>query len=207
MTKRKVQADETKRRIQEEARKLILEKGVDKFTMKDVAKAAGVAVGTVYLYYPSKADIQVAFEDDDYMEQFHSIISDPELTYGQKLYKYNEFWYLNGEKMGAAFLRGWYRFALDKENYTSKDDRWESRIEREIKVSEEMLQAGVDAGELNEDTPVEELAEILTIARQGSSMYWAITDGKVSRERLAKEYCRYILEPALKKYGLHSPVE
>ena len=208
MTKREIQADKTKKRIQEEARKLILEKGIDKFTMKDIAKAADVAVGTVYLYYSSKADIQVAFEDEAYLDNFREIMNDSSLTYGQKLYKYNKFWYINGEEMGAAFLRGWYRFSLDKENYANESDgHLESRIEREIKVSEEMLQYGIDSGELDKETPTKELAEILTVSRQGTSMYWALMDGNVSRKHILNEYLYHVLEPALKRYGLKSAIE
>lgn len=205
MTKREIQADNTKKKLREVAQDLILEKGMDKFTMKDLAVAAGVSVGAVYLYYPSKAELQKEFEDFAYDDILEQILNDPDFTFGQKLYYYNIFWYENGEKMGAPFLRGWYRFTLDIEK-RRKEGAKELRIAHEIESEKRLLRAGIESGELNADTPVDELAEILICTRQGSSMYWALTDGAVPRRRLAEEYLYCVLEPALQKYGLKSAI-
>lgn len=205
MTKREMQADHTKKKLREVAQKLILEKGMDRFTMKDLAAAAGVSVGTVYLYYPSKVELQKEFEDLAYDDILEQILSDPNYTFGQKVYYYTVFWYENGEKMGAPFLRGWYRFTLDIEK-RRKEGTKELRIEHEIEAEKRLLQVGIEAGELNANTPVDELAEILICTRQGSSMYWALTDGAIPRRRLAEEYLYCVLEPALQKYGLKSAI-
>lgn len=57
-----------KKKITEKRRKEILKAGLEIFTQKgyaaatipEIAKAAGVAAGTIYLYYPSKRDLFVA---------------------------------------------------------------------------------------------------------------------------------------------------
>src|SRR6266705_1661424 len=46
--------------ILEAARKFFAEKGFHEATVDDIAEAAGVAKGTVYLYYESKRDIYFA---------------------------------------------------------------------------------------------------------------------------------------------------
>jgi len=46
--------------ILEAARKVFAKKGFDQATVDDIANAAGVAKGTVYLYYQSKRDIYFA---------------------------------------------------------------------------------------------------------------------------------------------------
>ena len=46
--------------ILEAARKVFAEKGFHEATMDDIAEAAGVAKGTVYLYYESKRDVYFA---------------------------------------------------------------------------------------------------------------------------------------------------
>jgi AcrR family transcriptional regulator len=60
--------EERKEQITEYRRKQILEAALDVFsqkgygeaTMPDIAKEAGVAVGTIYLYFPSKRDLLVS---------------------------------------------------------------------------------------------------------------------------------------------------
>jgi len=42
------------------AREVFVERGFDGTTIADIARVAGVAAGTVYLYFPSKADIFAA---------------------------------------------------------------------------------------------------------------------------------------------------
>ncbi len=46
-----------KNRIMEEAKKLFAEKGYHPVTVEEVAEACGVAKGTLYLYFKSKADL------------------------------------------------------------------------------------------------------------------------------------------------------
>jgi len=53
--------------ILESAIALLMEKGIEKFTMDRVSKRAGVAKGTVYLYYTNKQALLDAILDYDYL--------------------------------------------------------------------------------------------------------------------------------------------
>ena len=55
-------------RLLEEARRQIEESGFGALTIRSVAKACGVSVGTVYNYYPSKEALVASFMLDDWME-------------------------------------------------------------------------------------------------------------------------------------------
>ena len=55
-------------RLLEEARKQILESGYSKLTIRSVATACGIGVGTVYHYYPSKDALIAAFMLEDWKE-------------------------------------------------------------------------------------------------------------------------------------------
>jgi AcrR family transcriptional regulator len=46
-------------RVLESTRELVLDHGIRKLTVAEIAKAAGVGKGTVYLYWPSKEDLIV----------------------------------------------------------------------------------------------------------------------------------------------------
>lgn len=56
-----VKAEETRRRILEAALDLFREKGFEQTTMRDVAAAAGVAIGGAYYYFRSKQDLVLDF--------------------------------------------------------------------------------------------------------------------------------------------------
>ena len=56
-TRQQVIADFRTADILEAARSIFASRGYSEATVEDIAQAAGVAKGTVYLYYPSKADV------------------------------------------------------------------------------------------------------------------------------------------------------
>jgi AcrR family transcriptional regulator len=57
-------ADERRREILDAATRLFAERGFETTTVQAIAGEAGVAAGTVYLYFPSKDAILAALQDD-----------------------------------------------------------------------------------------------------------------------------------------------
>ncbi len=57
-------SDETRRRILQAALQIFRERGLDAATMREVAAAAGVAVGAAYYYFPAKDAIVLAFYEE-----------------------------------------------------------------------------------------------------------------------------------------------
>ncbi|MGN6161263.1 MAG: TetR/AcrR family transcriptional regulator, partial [Marmoricola sp.] len=58
--------------IRESARRLLRERGYVGLTMRQVASGAGIALGSVYLYYPSKEDLFASL----YIERLEQIIEE-----------------------------------------------------------------------------------------------------------------------------------
>lgn len=56
--------EERRREILEAALDLFATRGFDETTVQDIASAAGVAIGTVYLYFPSKEHVLLGLYDD-----------------------------------------------------------------------------------------------------------------------------------------------
>ncbi len=56
-TKRDILLEFRHAEILEAARKVFAERGYSSASVEDIARAAGIAKGTLYLYYPSKSDI------------------------------------------------------------------------------------------------------------------------------------------------------
>ncbi len=57
MTDQSVKSSDKRKKIMDAARNLFYEKGFYRTTVDDIAKAAGVAKGTVYLYFGSKVEL------------------------------------------------------------------------------------------------------------------------------------------------------
>lgn len=55
-------------RLQEEARKQITESGYESMTIRSVAAACGIGVGTVYHYYPSRNALIASFMLEDWKQ-------------------------------------------------------------------------------------------------------------------------------------------
>jgi AcrR family transcriptional regulator len=64
-TKPETKADATRQRLLETALELFQDKGVDATTMRDIAKAAGLAVGAACYYWPSKEALMFAFYEQN----------------------------------------------------------------------------------------------------------------------------------------------
>jgi AcrR family transcriptional regulator len=70
--------EEMRKAIIEAARKLFLEEGYEKTSMRAIADAIEYSPGTIYLYFKDKDDIIFALHNDSFstlMHYFHSIIS------------------------------------------------------------------------------------------------------------------------------------
>ncbi len=57
MNSRAIQAQKTKEKIYKVSIKLFISKGIDNVSIQDIAKSAGVSVGSFYNYYQSKLDV------------------------------------------------------------------------------------------------------------------------------------------------------
>ena len=73
-TKRALQAQRTKENIYRCGVKLFREYGFEAVTVEQLAKAAGVGIGTFYHYYPSKMALytKLFIHAEDYFEEFET---------------------------------------------------------------------------------------------------------------------------------------
>lgn len=66
--KAETKSEATRQLLLETALELFQEKGVDATTMRDIAKAAGLALGAAYYYWPSKEALMFAFYEQNQAE-------------------------------------------------------------------------------------------------------------------------------------------
>ncbi|MBL0388242.1 TetR/AcrR family transcriptional regulator [Tumebacillus sp. ITR2] len=78
-----MRSDETKRRILEMAAHLFAERGFEKVTMREIAKAAGCSHTTIYIYYKDKEALLHRLSMppmQDLRDQFSTILQDQAMT-------------------------------------------------------------------------------------------------------------------------------
>ena len=145
--------DDKRRRIVEAARRRFRHFGVKKTTMQEVARDAGVAVGTLYLYFKDKDDLLVACTDEyvsRHRRQAEAILACDASAAG-KLRRY----ILDRFRASQATRAGGDRHAAELQREVLRV-RPERRLEEGRMMAEyfvRILRLGMETGELNSDDP------------------------------------------------------
>jgi AcrR family transcriptional regulator len=142
-----------RQRILDSARKRFRYYGVRKTTMQEIARDAGVAVGTLYLYFKDKDDLLVACTDEyvtRHRRQAEAILAS-DASAADKLRHY----VLDRFRAAQATRAGGYRHAAELQREVLRV-RPERRLEEGRMMAGyfiRILQFGMETGELNSDQP------------------------------------------------------
>jgi AcrR family transcriptional regulator len=149
---RSLVVDDKRRRMIEAARKRFRRYGVKKTTMQEVARDAGVAVGTLYLYFKDKDDLLVACTEQyiaRHRRQAETILA-ARTSAADKLRRY----VLDRFRSAQATRTGFNHAAeLTREVLRVRPDRRLDEGRMMMEYSARILQLGVQAGELHTDDP------------------------------------------------------
>lgn len=177
MTKRNLQAAETKRKIFEAADQLAKKHGIEGISVDSIVETAGVSKGAFYVHFESKDALIVDLVNEythiadlDY-KSFLTSLSDNKGTLdilnllAERIANYIE------NNIGCKNMRILYKAHLTK----SIDTTSALNYSRELyKVFEDTLQKGVLRGELRVDIPFETLAKHMVLAIRGVVYEWCI---------------------------------
>ena len=145
--------DDKRQRILEAARKRFRHYGIRKTTMQEIARDAGVAVGTLYLYFKDKDDLLVAGTEEyvtRHRRQAEAILAS-EASVADKLRRY----VLDRFRASQATRAGGDRHAAELQREVLRV-RPERRVEEGRMMAEHfvrILRLGMETGELNSDQP------------------------------------------------------
>ena len=145
--------DDKRQRILEAARKRFRYYGVKKTTMQEIARDAGLAVGTLYLYFKDKDDLLVACTEEyvaRHRRQAEAILA-CDASAGDKLRRY----VLDRFRASQATRAGGGRPAAELLREVLRV-RPERRLEEGRTMAEyfvRILRLGMETGELNSDHP------------------------------------------------------
>ena len=143
---RNQQAQETRTRLIGTALQLFAEKGVDNTSIKDIARAAGVAQGLLYHYFAGKDDLLWGIlETHTFMPHLQQALSVEDTRPAADVLRSVALEF-------SAFLQaGEPRMRLimgELQSNARVRELWEESIQREIALIEDFLRARVAAGEL-----------------------------------------------------------
>lgn len=164
------QAAATKKRLLKNGMRLITEKGVDNVAVEEIAKAAGVSVGTFYYYFPSKLDLvaSIRWKIDAYFEQEVADLLNAD-TCRQNLriffYHYAKHTEENGWNIIFSLI------ASDSAMVISGDRFLQLLLQ-------DLLTQGQNAGELTREISAREMMRELLVIAHGIVLDWAINKGE-----------------------------
>ena len=199
LTNRQKAAMETRKRLLIAARKLLYDKDFSEITVADIAKEAGVAVGSFYVYFKRKEDIVEGLEDYDFYHLAQIVNGMTEKGILDRLAYYCHEFMKGIEDYGLEITRQWIRnnVAPQRMCHHSEDI---TKYTFDVSALQSILQEGVTCGLLKPKTPVDDLALFINAELYGLMLAWCMSNGAVVGSMKTDDYLHIMLTKALEPY-------
>ena len=169
LTRRPLQAIQTKNRIYDTAVKIINEKGFENVTIEDITTAANVAKGSFYNYFETKdALILYTFQqsDDIYEKVYTRIKGQPFLIMMEEFIRLS---YIQYEKRGKGIIK-----AIISNYFSYREFNFYGNDRRLIKCLRKILQSGKDEGIIGQDRSEDAMILLLLSSLIGVEVLWCM---------------------------------
>ena len=199
LSKRKLKSIETKNKIYQAAKGLVIEHGIDNVSVDSIVQSAGVSKGAFYIHFETKDTLFAALINDytniadlDY-KSFLSTLSTDESAFDILNKLVEEISRFIVHNIGVDNMRALYKAHLSK----TIDTQSAISYNRELyKIFKEVLERGIRQGEIREDILVDLMAKHLVLAIRGLTFEWCIRYPDFSLEEEALEHFKIL------SYGL-----
>jgi AcrR family transcriptional regulator len=195
LTRRKLQARETRKRILETALSLFREKGFDQVSIDEITSSAGVSKGSFYTYFQTKSDIIIEeFRRIDYFyeKKETAILNNPDAASRLVAFTRHQLDYIH-KHMGYRTLSILYINQMS----TFYDQKILSNRERPlVRIVSKIIAEGQAAGQIRPGDPVE-LAEWMNRCMRGFFLDWAISKGAIDVRKDGMRFFSEFVLPAL----------
>lgn len=187
MTKRKVQANKTKKKIFNVSIGLMEKRGFNNMTIEDICKKAGVSVGTFYHYYKSKED--VFFElyrksDAFFKDEVAPFLENENLNTSDKVVLYFKYYARYNSDKDLEYVRQLYntnnKFFIDESRYM-------------IVLLIEIIAKGQEINEIARDMSARDIAIYLFIVSRGIVFDWCIHEAGYDLEEKMSMFFKKIM--------------
>jgi TetR/AcrR family fatty acid metabolism transcriptional regulator len=180
VTKRQLQAQNTKEKIYQTAVELMNNKGLNNITVEEVCRQAGVSIGSFYNCFKSKNDImnEIYQAADEYFLQ--SVAPNiKEGTLEQKIRKYFSCYAQYNMERGIEFMKNLYN--VHNTMFIKKGRHMQL-------VLLELITKAQSEGEIIGDMSPEEIVDYLFIAARGIVYDWCLHDGSYDLVEFTDRY-------------------
>ena len=199
LTNRQKAAMETRKRLLIAARKLLYDKDFSEITVADIAKEAGVAVGSFYVYFKRKEDIVEVLEDYDFYHLAQIVNRMTGKGILDRLAYYCHEFMKGIEDYGLEITRQWIRNNVAPQRMRHHDEDI-TKYTFDVRTLQSILQEGVTCGLLKPETPVDNLALFINAELYGLMLAWCMSNGAVVGSMKTDDYLHIMLTKALEPY-------
>jgi TetR/AcrR family transcriptional regulator, fatty acid metabolism regulator protein len=200
MTKRRLQAIETKSRIYKTGMKIINENGFAKTSIDMVCEACGISKGAYYHHYKSKVGLLL----ESGQQVVDALKQETEETKGlpvqERFISYLICYAENMEQTGLEFIRECTKYVISAD-YKDVEDEHSIGSSTRINI-EHILKDGIANGELMEDVPIDVILDVVDTVTNGFNSRWCVQNGRYSiKDDVVKcsDLYRQILAPYIIK--------
>jgi AcrR family transcriptional regulator len=195
LSKRKLQARETRKRILESALSLFREKGFDQVSIDEITSAAGVSKGSFYTYFQTKSDIiieEFRLIDDYYQKKESAIMRSPEAVSRLIAFTKYQLDYIH-KNLGFRTLSILYINQMS----AFYDQKILANRERTlVRLVSRIIADGQASGHIRQGDPIE-LAEWMNRCMRGFFLDWAISKGSLDIKKDGMRFFSEFVLPAL----------
>ncbi len=195
LSKRKLQARETRKRILESALSLFREKGFDQVSIDEITSAAGVSKGSFYTYFQTKSDIiieEFRLIDDYYQKKESAIMRSPEAVSRLIAFTKYQLDYIH-KNLGFRTLSILYINQMS----AFYDQKILANRERTlVRLVSKIIADGQASGHIRQGDPIE-LAEWMNRCMRGFFLDWAISKGSLDIKKDGMRFFSEFVLPAL----------
>lgn len=200
LSKRKLQARETRKRILESALSLFREKGFDQVSIDEITSAAGVSKGSFYTYFQTKSDIiieEFRLIDDYYQKKESAIMRSPDAASRLIAFTKYQLNYIH-KNLGFRTLSILYINQMS----AFYDQKILANRERTlVRLVSKIIADGQASGHIRQGDPIE-LAEWMNRCMRGFFLDWAISKGSLDIRKDGMRFFSEFVLPALLAYPI-----
>ncbi|GAP63849.1 hypothetical protein ARMA_2272 [Ardenticatena maritima] len=159
--------------ILDTAEALFMEKGYDATSMRDIAKAVGIAKGTLYHHFASKLDLLDAVvqrRSRAVLATFEPLINDSTIDAPSKLrllFLQGNQWKIEHRDFILSIAKVMYR----PENAIWREQIYRTALEMEAPLLSAIIRQGIDEGHFDVEDPEATAPIVLTMAREFSDAF------------------------------------
>lgn len=195
LSKRKLQARETRKRILESALSLFREKGFDQVSIDEITSAAGVSKGSFYTYFQTKSDIiieEFRLIDDYYQKKESAIMRSPEAVSRLIAFTKYQLDYIH-KNLGFRTLSILY---INQMSAFYDQKILANRERMLVRLVSKIIADGQASGHIRQGDPIE-LAEWMNRCMRGFFLDWAISKGSLDIRKDGMRFFSEFVLPAL----------